>query len=102
MTNGMKNFLNVEKLELCMSVTKIVYNFLDNLEDGFVISGWTLTNEINSRSGRNTYPSTLLGYCRAYCDIVGGDWECLDNQKSIYKFHKGSVTLSKCILEGKE
>ena len=34
-----------------MSVTKIVYNFLDNLEDGFVISGWTLTNEINSRSG---------------------------------------------------
>ena len=42
-----------------MSVTKIVYNFLDNLEDGFVISGWTLTNEINSRSGRNTYPSTL-------------------------------------------
>ena len=102
MTNGMKNFLNVEKLELCMSVTKIVYNFLDNLEDGFIISGWTLTNEINSRSGRNTYPSTLLGYCRAYCDIVGGDWECLDNQKSIYKFHKGSVTLSKCILEGKE
>ena len=100
--NGMKNFLNVEKLELYMSVTKIVYNFLDNLEDGFVISGWTLTNEINSRSGRNTYPSTLLGYCRAYCDIVGGDWECLDNQKSIYKFHKGSVTLSKCILEGKE
>ena len=53
--NGMKNFLNVEKkLELCISVTKIVYNFLDNLEDGFVISGWTLTNEINSRSGRNT------------------------------------------------
>ena len=99
----MKNFLNVEKkLELCMSVTKIVYNFLDNLEDGFVISGWTLTNEINSRSGRNTYPSTLLGYCRAYCDIVGGDWECLDNQKSIYKFHKGSVTLGKYILEGKE
>ena len=99
----MKNFLNVEKkLELSMSVTKIVYNFLDNLEDGFVISGWTLTNEINSRSGRNTYPSTLLGYCRAYCDIVGGDWECLDNQKSIYKFHKGSVTLGKCILEGKE
>lgn len=98
----MKNFLNVEKLELCMSVTKIVYNFLDNLEDGFVISGWALTNEINSRSGRNTYPSTLLGYCRAYCDIVGGDWECLDNQKSIYKFHKGAVVLGKCILEGKE
>ena len=42
-----------------MSVTKIVYNFLDNLEDDFIISGWALTNEINSRSGRNTYPSTL-------------------------------------------
>lgn len=26
----------------------------------------------------------------------------LNNQKSIYKFHKGSVTLGKCILEGKE
>lgn len=85
-----------------MSVTKIVYNFLDNLQDGFIISGWTLTNEINSRSGRNTYPSTLLGYCREYCDIVGGDWECLDNQKSIYKFHKGAVILGNCKLEGRE
>jgi hypothetical protein len=44
----------------------------------------------------------LLGYCREYCDIVGGDWECLDNQKSIYKFHKGAVILGNCVLEGKE
>jgi len=85
-----------------MSVTKLVYNFLDNLSDGVVISGWALTNEINSRSGRNTYPSTLLGYCREYCDIVGGEWECLDNQKSIYRFHKGKITIGNIKLHGKE
>jgi hypothetical protein len=26
----------------------------------------------------------------------------LDNQKSIYKFHKGAVILGNCVLEGKE
>ena len=85
-----------------MTVTKIVYNFLDNLSDGFIISGWALTDEINSRSGRHTYPSTLLGYCREYCDIVGSDWECLDNQKSIYKFHKGKIKLGNFVPYGRE
>jgi hypothetical protein len=85
-----------------MTVSRIVYDFLDNMEDGFEISGWTLTDEINSRSGRHTYPSTLLGYCRDYCDIVGGEWECIDNQKSIYRFHKGKITLGKFSGCGRE
>lgn len=85
-----------------MRVNKIVYDFLDNLEDGFVISGWTLTEEINGRSKRSTYPSTLLDYCRDYCDITGGDWECIDRSMSIYKFHKGKFTLNGSFLNGKE
>ena len=85
-----------------MTVTEIVYDFLDNLADGTELSGWTLTEEINGRSGRHTYPSTLLGYCRDYCSIVGGNWECIDNQKSIYKFHKGCFTLNGTVPNGKE
>lgn len=85
-----------------MTVTKIVYDFLDNLVDGTEISGWSLTEQINARSGRNTYPSTLLDYCRDYCDIVGGEWECINNQKSIYKFHKGKFTLNGNLPHGKE
>lgn len=85
-----------------MSVAKIVYEFLDNLPDGFIISGWALCDEMTVRSGRHLYPSTLLGYCRNYCDITGGNWECVDNQKSIYKFHKGVVDLGGCLPCGRE
>lgn len=85
-----------------MHVNKIVYDFLDNLADGVEISGWSLTEQINTKSGRNTYPSTLLDYCRDYCDITGGEWKCIDNKKSIYKFHKGAFTLNGNIPNGKE
>lgn len=85
-----------------MNVNKIVYDFLDNLADGVEISGWSLTEQINTKSGRNTYPSTLLDYCRDYCDITGGEWECIDNKKSIYKFHKGAFTLNGNTPNGKE
>lgn len=85
-----------------MTVTKIVYDFLDNLADGVEVSGWSLTEQINAKSGRHTYPSTLLDYCRDYCSITGGDWECVDKIKSIYKFHKGCCTLNGNIPNGKE
>ena len=80
-----------------MKINKLVYDFLDHLGDGAEISGWELAEEINSLSGRRTYPSTLLDYCRDYCDITGGEWECVDKSKSLYKFHKGC-----CALDGFE
>ena len=85
-----------------MSVTKTVYDFLDSLPDNYVLSGWALSDEINRRTGRCTYPSTLLDYCRDYCDITGGEWECVDKGKSIYKFHKGCVKLDGFVPNGRE
>ena len=85
-----------------MTVSRIVYDYLDELVDGTEISGWELTEQINSRSGKHSYPSTLLDYCRDYCDLVGGEWECVDNQKSIYKFHQGCCKLNGFVPRGKE
>ena len=85
-----------------MQVNRIVYDYLDNLEDGTEISGWELADKINSISGRRTYPSTILKVCRTYCSIVGGQWECINKSRSIYRFHKGKITLDGFIPYGKE
>lgn len=52
-----------------MTVTKTVYNYLDTLKDGTIISGWSLFDKINSITGKKTYPSTLLSYARIYCKL---------------------------------
>ena len=85
-----------------VKVNRVVYDFLDGLADGTTVSGWGLCEIINSKTGRCTYPSTLLDYCRDYCDITGGEWECVDKGKSIYKFHKGCVKLNGFVPNGRE
>ena len=85
-----------------VNVTKTVYNFLDSLADKTKISGWELFDKINSKTGKHTYPSTLLGYCRDYCDITGGDWECIDRHNSVYLYHKGIFKLNNLTIYGKE
>lgn len=77
-----------------MSVKSKTFTYLDELADNSRISGWEIADAIRMLTGRHTYPSTLLGYCREYCDITGGKWECVDNQRSIYVFHKGVFTLN--------
>lgn len=76
-----------------MSVKKEMFKYLDLLADKSRVSGWEIADAIRMATGRHPYPSTLLGYCREYCDITGGKWECVDNQRSIYVFHKGVFTL---------
>ena len=83
-----------------MTVTKTVYNYFDNLKDGTIISGWELFNIINSKTGKKTYPSTLLHMARNYADESGGELECISVKESKYKFHKG-YTLGNAILDRK-
>lgn len=78
-----------------MTITQTVYNYLDNLEDGSIISGWSLFNTINSITQKNTYPSTLLHMARDYVKLVGGDLECISVKESKYIFHKGCCTLGR-------
>jgi hypothetical protein len=85
-----------------MSVKKEMFKYLDSLADNKIVSGWEIAESLRTATGKHTYPSTLLGYCREYCDITGGRWECLDNQKSIYKFHKGVILLGGCSPQGRE
>lgn len=85
-----------------MSVKSVVFDYLDNLSDGSIFSGWELYTKINGLTGRSTYPSTLLGYCRDYCSITDSSLECLDNQTSRYKFHKGKIRLDGFMPFGKE
>ena len=85
-----------------MSIKKETFKLLDELTDDTIISGWQLADNIRLVTGRHPYPSTLLGYCREYCDYTGGRFECIDNQKSIYKYHKGAFTLNGNIPSGKE
>lgn len=84
-----------------MSITRTVYNFLDNL-DNCTISGWELFEKINAITGRKTYPTTLLRMAKAYAEITGGEFYCIDKSKSIYKFEKGVFKIEDAILEGVE
>lgn len=76
------------------SVSSYVYDYLDSLEDLSIVSGWQLFDIILAQTDKHTYPSTLLRYCRNYCDMVGGEFECLDRSKSKYRYHKGAFKLN--------
>jgi hypothetical protein len=84
------------------TLKKIIFNYLDNLTDNIIVSGWELFDYCHSQTMRMHYPSTILKYCREYADITGGEFECMDVQKSIYKFHKGKIILGGFIPKGKE
>lgn len=72
-----------------MSIKQDLFEYLDTLDPG-TISGWRLFDDIAKKSGRNTYPQTLLEYAREYSRIAGAEFNCIDNQKSIYYFKPGA------------
>ena len=76
------------------SVRQTVFEFLDNLEGGAIVSGWQIYEHCESVTGRHTYPTTLLNYCRQYADISGAEFVCVDFEKSKYKFTPGFTKLS--------
>ena len=68
-----------------MTITRAVYNHLDSLP-ACEFSGWQLFEAIHEATGRSPYPTTLIQIAREYCDITGGELECIDHNKSRYKF----------------
>lgn len=79
------------------TVTSVVYDYLDSLQGTRIISGWQLFDTIRGKTGKNTYPTTLLEYCRNYADISGSEFKCIDKKKSIYLFKKLNNGLGKYV-----
>jgi len=84
-----------------MSITKAVYETLDNLQEG-IISGRELQFLVSNKTGKDPYHSTVLGKARDYCDITGGELECIDNKRSLYRFKPGVFKIENAILSGRE
>jgi hypothetical protein len=81
-------------------VKRQVFSLLDEFPER-KISGWELYNIMYNRTNRKTYPSTLLGFLREYCDISGASVECVDRRRSVYHFIPG-FKIGNAILGGKE
>lgn len=80
-----------------MSVRQSLFDYLD-ARPGGPISGWELFEDMARRTGRKTYPATLLEYCRDYAELSGADFRCIDNQESEYYYTPG-VKLEGAILD---
>lgn len=50
------------------------------------ITGWELFAAMESRTGKRTYPGTLLQYAREYADIAGATLECVSARESRYQY----------------
>lgn len=85
-----------------MTIRKEVFLFLDSIQNECSISGWQLYSAISVKTGRKTYPTTLLNICRVYADLTGGDFVCVDRKKSIYKFTPSKIKLGDALLSGIE
>lgn len=84
-----------------MTIRKEVYLYMDKLPE-CSISGWQLFTVISVRTGKKTYPTTLLNMCRTYADLTGSDFVCIDRKKSIYHFKPSKIKIGDALLGGKE
>jgi len=83
-----------------LSVRQSLFAYFDTQGER-VITGWQLFAIMESRTGKKTYPETLLGYLRDYCDISAADLECIDATESKYHFVPG-YKISGALDYGKE
>lgn len=72
-----------------MTIKSTLHRLLDHLPAG-EISGWRLFDLMYERTGRKTYVETLLKYAREYADASGAVFECVDRERSIYRYDPGA------------
>lgn len=70
------------------SIRQSLFRYMDG-QGPRVITGWELFGAMEARTGRKTYPGTLLSYLRDYCDVSGANLECVNPRESRYKFTPG-------------
>ena len=70
------------------SIRQALFAYLDSSPAGD-ISGWELFEAIARKTGRKTYPATLLEYARDYAELSGAEFACIDQEHSVYRFKPG-------------
>jgi len=71
-----------------MTVKAHLWELLDSMDER-KISGWALFEMMQARTGRMTYPQTLLDYVREYADVSGALFVCIDPVRSVYLYRPG-------------
>lgn len=66
-----------------MNIKQITFDLLDQMKTGEVFKTVDLTRQVNSRTGRRTWPDTILRYIREYRE--SRPIENISKAKSIYK-----------------
>ena len=71
-----------------MTVKDALWELFDSMP-ATRISGWQLFNIMRQKTGLWTYPGTILDYAREYADAAGGEFRCVDRERSVYQFEPG-------------
>ena len=70
-------------------VKRAVYKILDSWNTPRKICGGTLADMVSRRIGRPVYPTVVLKTAKWWARLAGGEFDCINFEKSIYQFSPG-------------
>lgn len=71
-----------------------VYRTLDNYKTERTIRGGAFSDIIVRRLGRQVYPTVVLKIARHWAYLSRGAFDCIDREKSVYRFTPGRLKVS--------
>jgi hypothetical protein len=75
-------------------VKRAVYKILDSWNTPRKICGGTLADMVARRIMRSVYPTVVLKTAKWWARLAGGEFDCINFEKSIYQFSPGRVKVS--------
>lgn len=75
-------------------VKRAVYKILDGWNTPRRICGGTLADMVSRRIGRPVYPTVVLKTAKWWALLSGGEFDCINFEKSIYQFSPGRRKIS--------
>lgn len=71
-----------------------VYHTLDAYKTARTISGGAFSDTIARRLGRLVYPTVILKIAKHWAVLSLGAFDCIDREKSVYRFTPGRLKVS--------
>lgn len=71
-----------------------VYRTLDSYRSSRTISGGAFSDTIARRLGRTVYPTVILKIAKHWAYLSRGAFDCIDREKSVYRFTPGRLKVS--------
>ena len=71
-----------------------VYRTLDSYRSSRTISGGAFSDTIARRLGRQVYPTVVLKIAKHWATLSLGAFDCIDREKSVYRFKPGRLKVS--------